>query len=42
MQKCANCERVIGNLEKVYDFNGQSVCSECNQRVVLPVKQQRS
>jgi len=33
LEKCANCGRNIGNLEKHYVFKDQIVCVECHQRL---------
>lgn len=32
-ENCANCERIIGNLEKSYSFNEHVVCSDCYDRL---------
>lgn len=31
IEKCANCERIIGKLENSYNFNGNIVCTKCFQ-----------
>jgi hypothetical protein len=33
MEKCANCEREIGNLEPVFVVNDAVICDVCNQRL---------
>lgn len=33
VQKCANCGRTIGKLEKTYLFESQTVCGECHQKL---------
>ena len=33
LEKCANCERQIGKLEKRFDFQKQIICYECNQKL---------
>jgi uncharacterized membrane protein YdbT with pleckstrin-like domain len=32
-ETCANCDRKIGRLEKPYDWQGQTVCIECYERL---------
>ena len=33
LKTCENCGRTIGKLEKSYVFEGQTVCSECHQKL---------
>lgn len=36
MEKCANCDRDIGELEEPHLFNGRVVCQECDERLRRP------
>jgi len=36
MDVCENCEREIGNLEQVYDYDGHAVCRDCCIRLDEP------
>lgn len=36
-EKCKNCGRNIGELEKTYILNGNVVCTQCNEIILPPV-----
>lgn len=35
LKRCNNCDRVIGRFERVYEWQGHSVCRECRKRLQL-------
>lgn len=37
LEKCANCDRMIGRLEPTFLLNDHVVCTECNQKLRPPV-----